>query len=99
MILRNGGSPWDYVAKVMEKYPRPENPLALTTWVANLDPQSAINWANANPGHSAADQVLAGTARVLLNRGEQESANLLLGRVQDPALRDQAEAKEVVEKK
>jgi hypothetical protein len=99
MILRNGSSPWDYVAKVMEKYQRPENPLALTTWVANLDPESAITWADANPGHPVADQVLAGTARVLLNRGEQEGANLLLGRVQDPALRDQAEAKEVVEKK
>ena len=67
--------------------------------MANLNPESAIAWADANPNHPAADQILAGTARVLLNRGEQEDANALLDRVQDPALREQAEAKEVVEKK
>ena len=99
MILRNGGEPWDYVAKVMEKYPRPEAPLALTTWVANLDPASAITWADANPGHPAADQVLAGTARVLLNRGEIDDANVLLDRVQKQEFRDLAEEKQVVEKK
>lgn len=93
MILRNGGSPWDYVAKVMEKYPRPEDPLGLTTWVANLNPESAIAWADENPDHPAADQILAGTARVFLKRGEQGDANALLDRVQEPRLREMAGGK------
>jgi hypothetical protein len=99
MILRNGGSPWDYVSKVMEKYPRPEEPLALTAWVANLNPQSAIDWADANPNHQATDAILAGTARTYLQRGNPDEAAVLLERIKDPALRDQAEAIQVVEKR
>ena len=99
MILRNGGSPWDYVSKVMEKYPRPEEPLALTAWVANLNPQSAIDWADANANHQATDAILAGTARTYLQQGKSEEAAALLDRIKDPALRDQAEAKQVVEKR
>ncbi len=87
MIARNGGSPWEYVSKVMEKYPRPEEPLAFTAWVANLDPQSAIAWADANPNDHATDAILAGTAQVYLKHGKPDEAAALLERVKDPAMR------------
>lgn len=87
MILRNGGSPWNYVASVMEKHPRPEEPLALATWVARLNPQSAITWADSNPDSPAADQVLAGLARHYQERGFQDKAAELLPRIKEPAIR------------
>lgn len=88
MIARNGGSPWEFVTAVMEKYPRPEQPLALTTWVANLNPGSALEWADANPDHPATDKILAGTAQVYLRRGNTEEAEGLLARIKEPAVRE-----------
>ncbi|WP_367871671.1 hypothetical protein [Luteolibacter sp. Populi] len=90
MIMRNGGSPWDFVAAVMEKHPRPDAPLALTVWVANLSPKLAITWADANPDHPAAERVLAGASKAFLQRGNPEQAAILLERVTDPDLRERA---------
>jgi hypothetical protein len=87
MILRNGGSPWNYVASVMEKHPRPEEPLALATWVARLNPQSALTWADSNPDSPATDQVLAGLARHYQERGFQDKAAELLPRIKEPSIR------------
>ena len=67
--------------------------------MANLNPESAITWADANPDNPAADQILAGTARAFLRRGEEEKAQALLDRVQEPGLREMAETKQVWEKK
>lgn len=91
MILRNGGSPWEYVATVMEKYPRPEEPLALTTWVARLNPASAITWADSNPDHPAADKILAGAIRAYRQRGAADEAGALLDRIKEPSVRTLAE--------
>ncbi|MEK7951245.1 hypothetical protein [Luteolibacter soli] len=99
MIANNGGSPWEYVSKAMEKYPNPENPLALASNMAAQNPESALDWVNLNPDHRATDAILAATARVYLQRGKSEAASALLDRIKDPALRDQAEAKQVVEKR
>jgi len=99
MIAYNGGSPWEYVSKVMEKYPAPTNPLALASEVAGKDPEAALDWVNMNPDHHATDAILAATARIYLQRGKSEEAAALLDRIKDPALRDQAEAKQVVEKR
>lgn len=91
MILRNGGSPWDYVATVMEKHPRPEEPLAFTTWVARLSPKSAVDWADANPDNPATDKVLAGVIRVYRQKGAMEEAANLLERIKEPSVREMAE--------
>lgn len=91
MILRNGGSPWDYVATVMEKHPRPDEPLALTTWVARLNPQSAIDWADANPDSPATDKVLAGVVRIYRQQGSMDEAANLLERIKTPSVRELAE--------
>ena len=88
MIMRNGGSPWDYVATMMEKHPRPEEPLAFTTWVANLSPGSAIEWAESNPDHPATDKVLAGAVQAYLQRGSRAEAEVLMERIQEPAVRE-----------
>jgi len=88
MILRNGGSPWEFVATVMEKYPRPEQPLAFSTWVATLNPNAAITWAEAHVDHPATDNILAGTAQALLRRGKQDEAAVVLSKIKEPAVRD-----------
>lgn len=88
MILRNGGSPWDYVATVMEKHPRPDEPLAFATWVANLSPGSAIQWAESNPDHPATDKVLAGAVQAYVQRGSRAEAEVLLERIKEPAVRE-----------
>lgn len=88
MILRNGGSPWDFVATVMDKYPRPEEPLALTTWVARLNPASAITWADSNPDHPATDRILAGVIQVYRQRGATDEAADLLARIKEPSVRE-----------
>jgi hypothetical protein len=91
MIARNGGSPWDYVATVMEKHPRPDEPLAFTTWVARLNPKSAIEWADANPDNPATDKVLAGVIRVYRQKGAMEEAGNLLERINEPSVRELVE--------
>jgi hypothetical protein len=91
MILRNGGSPWDYVATVMEKHPRPEEPFAFTTWVARLNPKSAIEWADANPDNPATDRVLAGVIQVYRQKGATEEAGNLLERIKAPSVRELVE--------
>lgn len=99
MILRNGGSPWNYLSQMIEKYPDSENPLGVVTSVPGLDPTSGVAWANANPDHRATDTILASAARMYFQNGKPEEATALLERIKDPALRDQAEAKQVVEKR
>lgn len=88
MIMRNGGSPWEFVATVMEKHPRSDEPLAFTTWVANLNPGSAVQWADSNPDHPATDKILAGAAQVYMRRGNVEEGRGLLERVKDSGVRD-----------
>ncbi len=87
MILRNGGSPWNYVASAMDKHPRPEEPLALATWVARLNPQSALDWADSNPDSPATDRILAGLARHYQERGFLDMAGELAPRIREPAIR------------
>ncbi len=92
-IIANGGAPWDYMNKVMEKYPDTAQPFDFVVSTASRNPKSAIEWANANPDHPLADTVLAGTARVHLLNGRLDEAKALLERVKDPALRKSAEGK------
>ncbi|HEY1123978.1 MAG TPA: hypothetical protein VGE67_20330 [Haloferula sp.] len=98
-ILSSGGSPWDYVSKVIGKYPNRENPLELVVAVADLDFQSAITWVNAHPGDPASDTILAGAVFIRRQRGMLEEAAALRERIRDPALRDLAEGKQVVEER
>ena len=88
LIMRNGGSPWDYVATMMEKHPRPEEPLAFTTWVANLDPGSALEWAESNPDHPATDKVAGRRGAAYVQRGSRAEAEVLMERIQEPAVRE-----------
>jgi hypothetical protein len=88
MILRNGGSPWDYVSTIMEKYPNTENPLAIAKWVSVLDADSAVIWVDAHPDHQNADKILAGAAQALLQKGKQAEAEALLARIKQAEIRD-----------
>lgn len=86
MIQRAGGEPWDYLEAVMQKFPDPENPLALATMAAARDLPAAEAWAAANPDRPAADKVLAGVARMLINKGNSQEAEAVMARIRDPQL-------------
>lgn len=60
-----------------QRHPRPEEPLALTTWMARLNPQSALDWADSNPDSPATDQILAGLARHYQERSFLDKADEL----------------------
>lgn len=89
MILRNGGSPWDYVSAVGEKQPVAGDPIGLAT-LAGLranDPAGALAWVEAHPDNPASDRILAGTAQAMMMRGNEEQAKAIAAKIKEPSLR------------
>ena len=90
MIMRNGSEPWKYISAVTQKRPNPEDPLRLPSMIAAYQPQQTIAWIDANPNDPSLDQMLAGTAKALIekNGGDTEESAALLARIKNQSIRD-----------
>lgn len=94
-ILRNGGSPWEYVIALSEKTQDSATLDRLGTRAALHSPESASTWIAANPDHPAADQVRACTVTGLLNQGDRDAAQAMLSQIKDPALKERMSGMQV----